>query len=190
MRVTAVTHRKNPWIVNSFTGVNRGTVKAPSAALGLRRLKQMMPEIVDFDNDNEAVGMTYVSIDKTRPGQGIDVGKKIAESISRCKIVVVVDPDIDVLNQQQMLFAIGSRWQPNPASHIIDEIRGMPLDPSLSNRPMSSKIVIDATRQWPEEDGPADYPELNRTLLERGAPEVFERIEAKWGPLMDQVGRS
>ena len=75
---------------------------------------------------------------------------------------------------------MGSRWQPNPATAIIDESRGMPLDPSLTKRPMTSKIVIDATRQWPEEGGPTVYQALNRTELKRLAPEAFGRVNTRW----------
>jgi len=50
---------------------------------------------------------------------------------------------------------------------------------------MSSKIIIDATRQWPEEGGPEEYSALNRTLLEDLAPESFERVDAEWGDMLE-----
>ena len=56
----------------------------------------------------------------------------------------------------------------------------MPLDPSLTNKPMTSKIVIDATRQWPEEGGPEHYQSLNRAMLEELAPDSFNQVEANW----------
>ena len=80
-----------------------------------------------------------------------------------------------------MLRAMGSRWQPDSASEILSGLAGMPLDPSSPERPTTSKIVIDATRQLPDEGGPATYPELNRTLFERGAPNAIQQIDAKWG---------
>ena len=47
----------------------------------------------------------------------------------------------------------------------------MPMDPSLPERDdpdgmTGSKIVIDATRQWPEEGGPEVYQRLNRAVFE------------------------
>ena len=131
-----------------------------------------------------------VSIDKTRPGQGLEVGNKIAEFIPISKVVVVVDKDIDVLNRTEIMHIIGSRWQPFTASNIIEEMRGMPLDPSSPNRPMSSKAVIDATRQWPEEGGPEIYPERNRDLLTSGAPESFAQVESQWGEDLRRWARS
>ncbi|MDH3510001.1 MAG: UbiD family decarboxylase [Gammaproteobacteria bacterium] len=190
MTVTAVTHRKDPWIMNNFTGVNRGAFKAAGTAMSRVRFKRLIPEIVDFHTASEAVGMTYISIDKTKPGQGLEVGEKIARSIPLSKIVVVVDKDLDVLNHKDMLFAMGSRWQPNTASRIFDELRGMPLDPSLVNRPMTSKIVIDATKQLPEEGGPEKFAELNRTLLVEGAPGAFDLVDEKWGEIFNEFARS
>jgi 3-polyprenyl-4-hydroxybenzoate decarboxylase len=87
---------------------------------------------------------------------------------------------VDVLNRNEVMQAVGARWQPYPASEVIKEARGMALDPSSPNRPMSSKIVIDATKQLPEEGGPAVYPQRNRDLLETMAPESFEIVAKNW----------
>ena len=66
----------------------------------------------------------------------------------------------------------------------------MPLDPSTIERWKTSKIVIDATRQLPEEGGPENYAELNRTLLEELAPESFAKVDAKWGDAVKRRFRS
>jgi len=47
---------------------------------------------------------------------------------------------------------------------------------------------LKATRQWPEEGGPEVYPELNRTLLKRDAPDAFAQVDAKWGELIKGYG--
>ena len=60
----------------------------------------------------------------------------------------------------------------------------MPLEPSSPVRERSAKIVIDATRQWPEEGGPDVYPGRNRALLEEGAPEAIPSVDAEFGELL------
>ena len=45
---------------------------------------------------------------------------------------------------------------------------------------LSSKIVIDATRQQPGEGGPDIYPEDNRTAIEEKAPEAFALVDRNW----------
>ena len=184
MRIDKVTHRKNPWIMNSYTGMQRGYITAPMEALYDKLLRRMVPNLVEFHYPQTMKGITFVSIDKTGPGQGLDAGRKIANRIPISKVVVVVDKEMNVLDPVEMWFTIGSRWQPYPASEIIEEARGIITDPSAPKEWKSSKIVIDATKQWPEEGGPADYAELNRVLLEQGAPEAFTDVDTDFGELL------
>ena len=186
MNVTAVTHRRDPWILNQFTGMTRGFPTAPLEQIALATMKRFVPNVKMIHTPVEATGLCFVSIKKNKPGEGLEIGKRIAQIVGIAKVVVVVDDDLEVLDRVQMLHAIGSRWQPQPATAIIPESRGMPLDPSLTRRPFTSKVVIDATRQWPEEGGPKTYQALNRAELERLAPGAFEAIDARWSKL---VGR-
>jgi len=184
MRVTAVTHRDRPWIMNNFTGHQAGTLVAAAHARSFYRLQQEIPAVVDFFSDTRTVGVTFVSIRKTRPGEGLEVAQHITESNFFAKVVVVVDDDLDVTNQEQMLAALGARWQPFGATHIYESLPALPLDPSLVKGGRGSKIAIDATRQWPDEGGPESFPEMNRTLLEAGAPDAIAAVDRKWGQLI------
>jgi 4-hydroxy-3-polyprenylbenzoate decarboxylase len=180
MEVNCITHRKQPWILNQFTGVTRGFCTAPLEALSFLRLKKAIPNAVAFHSPVEWTGIGILAIDKTGPKQGLEAGRKIASFVPITKACIVVDKDVDVLNRNEVMQAVGARWQPYPGAEIIKEARGMALDPSSPKRPMSSKIVIDATRQLPEEGGPPLYPERNRDLLARLAPESFRIVERNW----------
>jgi 4-hydroxy-3-polyprenylbenzoate decarboxylase len=184
MRVTAVTHRQDPWIMNNFTGLQNGTMSAAGHAGALYGLRQKIPSIVDFYSDNRTVGMTFVSIRKTKAGEGLEVASQIAKENFFAKVVVVVDHDLDVTNQEQMLLAMGTRWQPFGNTEVFEKLPAMPLDPSTTKKGSGSKIAIDATRQWPEEGGPARFPELNRALLEQGAPNAFANVDQKYAELL------
>jgi len=180
MEVTCITHRKQPWILNQFTGVTRGFCTAPLEAFSFYRLKKSIPNAVAFHSPVEWTGIGILSIDKTGPQQGLEAGRKIAQFVPITKACIVVDKDVDVLNRTEVMQAVGARWQPYPGAEIIKEARGMALDPSSPKRPLSSKIVIDATRQLPEEGGPKVYPERNRDLLTKLAPESFDIVERNW----------
>ncbi|MFZ1623161.1 MAG: UbiD family decarboxylase domain-containing protein [Gammaproteobacteria bacterium] len=190
MNVTCVTSRKNPWILNQFTGATRGFCTAPLEAFSFYRLKKLIPNAVAFHSPVEWTGIGFLSIDKTAPGQALEIGKKLVTVVPITKALIVVDKDIDILNRAEVMQAVGARWQPFPATEIIKEARGMPLDPSAPKRPMSSKIVIDATRQWPEEGGPNVYPERNRDLLNKLAPEAAKLVDARWDEYMRGWKRS
>ena len=186
MNVTTVTHRRNPWLLNQFTGVTRGYCTGPTAVLYNTGFKRLVPELIELHSPVHAPGLTYVRIKKTAPGQGIKAGKTLAGIIPIFKVVIVVDEDIDVLDQNQVDNALATRWQPHTASYIYEEIRGLTLDPSQTERGKTSKIVIDATKQWPEGGGPEVFPELNRTLLERMAPNAFTQVDAKFSRIIKQ----
>jgi len=184
VNVTAVTHRKNPWICNQFTGVTRGYVTGPTAVLFNEGLRRLVPGMIEIHSPVDTTGLTYVRINKTRPGEGLEIGEKLAKIIPIYKVIVVVDEDVDVLDSRQVNMAIGSRWQPNTATTIMEGLRGMPLDPSIDAKGKTSKIVIDATIKWPEEGGPEQFARLNRALLEDLAPQSFELVEQKWGDIV------
>jgi len=179
MNIKAITHRKNPLFYNSFTGMEQTTHMVPWQAGDFFKLKKVIPYLVNMYQPHEAIGMTILSIDKRFPGQGIAAGQ-IAAGSPTDKIIVVVDKDVDVMNITEVLHTVATRWQPYPASLIIPQSNTFMPDPSLAQRFMSSKIVIDATRQLPAEGGPKDFPPLNRSLLKENAPQSFEIVEKKW----------
>ncbi len=185
MNVTTVTHRRSPWFINAFTGMQRGMVIAPMDALYESLLRRAVPNLVEIFSPQDAMGVTIISIDKNAAGQGLKAGRIIAERNPIAKVVIVVDSDIDVLDRTQLFFALGSRWQPDPASAIYQDVLGLITDPSQVVTGRTSKIVIDATRQWPAEGGREKFPETNRALLVQGAPEAFARVDARFGALID-----
>jgi 4-hydroxy-3-polyprenylbenzoate decarboxylase len=191
MDVTAVTYRKDPWMMNQFTGVTRGYVTSPVSSLFNDSFSKTIPGLIEINQPVDTTGLCFVKIKKTAAGQGLKAGKRLAAIVPLFKVTIVVDEDVDVLNWYEVGLAIGARYTPATATAIFDG-RGMPLDPSSagSDRYASSKLVIDATRQWPDEGGPEVYPELNRTLLERLAPESFDIAMDNWGDMINSWGKT
>ncbi len=190
MHIDRITHRRNPWFLNAFTGMMRGFVTAPIEALYDLAMRRFVPNMVEFHYPHDIMGVAFMSIDKTAPGQGLAAGKAIGKFIPIAKVIVVVDKDLDVLDRTAMIAAIGARWQPSPASEIIEEGLGIITDPSSPVRGKTSKIIIDATMQWPEEGGPTEYPGLNRNLLESGAPNAINEVDRLFGRQLREWGKS
>ena len=183
MTVETVSHRHQPWVVNSFTGVVHEYITAPQRADIIYRLRKSFPQVVDYHAPNDAHGLVYISIKKDAPKQAFEVARPSAMYNPLARVVIVVDDDIDVLDSAAVRFAMGSRWQPSTGSEIIENRRAFPLDPASPDRKTTSKIIIDATRQWPEEGGPEVYQQLNRSVFEREAPDAVKRVMAKWPEL-------
>jgi 4-hydroxy-3-polyprenylbenzoate decarboxylase len=189
MNITAISHRKDPWCQNQFTGGTRGYNTAPVASLFNESFSKMMPGLIEINQPVETTGWGFVKIKKTEPGQGLKIGKRLASIVPLYKVTVVVDEDVDILSWYEVGLAVAARYTPATATEIFSG-RGMPLDPSSVERYESSKLVIDATRQWPEEGGPEDYPKLNRTWLEELAPDCFDIAMENWGDVINSWGKT
>jgi 4-hydroxy-3-polyprenylbenzoate decarboxylase len=183
MNIKTITHRVNPVIVNQFTGVTRGFITSPGEAASLRGFSKFMPELRGFHIPIDHVGFLFLSIEKTKPHQAIELAEKF-NFLPIGKIVIVVDEDVDIHNSKEVFKTVGARWQPYPGAKIIEDGPGFFLDPSAKVRGKSSRILIDATRQLPEESGPSPYPKLNREHLVEHAPEIFDLVKEKWGHLI------
>ena len=177
MTVERITHRRDPWFSNDFTGVTGPLIEAPSTALVVAGLKRLNPNVVNY---RYMQSVNFISINKQKPGEAAKLGRQLARLIPTMKIVVMVDGDIDLWKDSDRFMAVATRWQPT-ASEILENQQGVPLEPSSPERGMTSKIVIDATRQWPEEGGPAEYPAMSRDLLIQHDPDIFDRVAEKWG---------
>lgn len=184
IEVKRVTHRPQPWLMNAFTGMQRGMATAPQDALYESFLKRRIPNIVAFQTPQYSMGVVFLSIDKQEPFEGIKAGQSIAKSNPIAKVIIVVDKDVNILDPVEMLATVGARWQPYPASAIIEEAAGLFTDPSQVEYAKTSKIVIDATRQWPAEGGQENFPLSNREHLNAGAPEVWGDVEEKFVDLI------
>ena len=183
MNVTRVTHRREPWIVNQFTGVNRGAPSATSNMSSLRGLQAEAPIVTFAHTPSELPGFGFVSIRKQKAGDGLAVGEVMARRVGMAKVIIVVDDDIDVLDTLAVLHATGARWQPKGANKVLTGLRGHQLDPSVGDPTRASKMVVDATRALPEEGGPAVWQRENRSLLAEFAPESFARVDERWRQL-------
>jgi 4-hydroxy-3-polyprenylbenzoate decarboxylase len=184
MTINTITHRKDPWIMNAFTGMQKGSITAPFESLYTQFLRRRIPNLVAYHGPQYSMGVFHMAIDKTAPGQGLEAGKKVVAGYGVAKIVIVLDKDVNVLDQREVIAAVGARWQPKDAYYVVDEGNGLFTDPSQPEYGRTSKIVIDATRKWPEEGGREEFPKSNRALLEEGAPDAFAEVNAEYMDLL------
>ena len=112
----------------------------------------------------------YVSMRKTAEGQGKQAIFSVMGADHYVKLVVVVDDDVDIFDEQQVLWAIATRMQANRDVFIVDEAMGTLLDPSATDA-ITAKMGIDATKP---------LGEFASTLsIEPGAVERARRLMSK-----------
>ncbi|MDA2934857.1 UbiD family decarboxylase [Acidobacteria bacterium AH-259-D05] len=96
------------------------------------------------------LGHVVVQMKPLNPGHAKKVGRMVAEMGTFFKIVMVVDPDIDVRHQQHLDMALNSRVNPARDLVIIKDVYSV-YDPAAQDN-MASKLVIDATAKGPLPD--------------------------------------
>jgi 2,5-furandicarboxylate decarboxylase 1 len=94
----------------------------------------------------------YVSIKKRVPGEGKSAGMAALTANPNIKMAIVVDDDIDIYNEQQVLWAMGTTFEADRDLAMIPGAMGSHLNPSAygevrtESGPMNTKVIIDATR--------------------------------------------
>ena len=154
--VTAVTHRRQPiWhdLFPSFREHTQVGLLGREAQL-YRRLREIVPNVVGVHLPPSGANFwhCYVSLRKRTQGEGKLAGLTVLGSNYDVKHVIVVDDDIDIYNDEEVLWAVATRVQADEDCSIISNSFGAHLDPSAYSEtrsergPMTTKVIIDATR--------------------------------------------
>jgi 2,5-furandicarboxylate decarboxylase 1 len=95
-----------------------------------------------------ATGGVYnvrVAMRQRVPGEARNAIAAVFGSLANVKNVFVVDPDIDIFSDEQMEWALGTRFQPDRDFVCASGFRTIPLDPSLGETGLGAKGGYDLT---------------------------------------------
>ncbi|MEZ0289919.1 MAG: UbiD family decarboxylase [Sulfolobales archaeon] len=127
-------------------------------------IRFIMPEVVDINLPPEGLftgGIGIISIKKRFPGHGrkVMLGLWGLGLLSLVKILIVVDEDVNIHDLGQVLYAIATTVDPARDILILDRVPTDELDFVSRERGLGSKLGIDATRKFPEENYGREWPE-------------------------------
>lgn len=185
MTLSAITMRKKPFYLSTYTGRPPDEPSKLGEAMNelfLPLVKKQFPEISDLWLPPEACSYRaiVVSIDKRYPGQAkrIMMGLwSMLPQFSYTKLIIAVDPDIDVRSWHDVIWALSTRFD---ASRDVTIISDTPIDylDFASPKPgLGGKLGLDATTKI----GPETDREWGRVLAM--APEVSAKVDALWSEL-------
>lgn len=140
-------------------------------------VKQVCPDIENVHIPLSANRFhCYVQVKKRRAGVGKEVILATLPCDARIKHVFVVDDDIDIFDDRQVLWAVGTRTQWNRDVYILPDLPMSSLDPSLSSPgTIGCRGGIDATMPLPLRPGlPHHFAAVNAV-----PPEVDERVKVE-----------
>ncbi|HII51588.1 MAG TPA: UbiD family decarboxylase, partial [Halobacteriales archaeon] len=127
-------------------------------------------------------------------GHAKQVGQLVSQmpqNVFLGKYIIVVDEDVDVFDQSDVIWALGTRVHPPRDIHIEDYTLGASYDPipydyiypggrgSPEKGYYNARVVIDATKLYEARD---EYPEVVRV-----SPELREKVSKKFPGLFDNL---
>lgn len=185
MTVSTLTTRRNPLYLSTYTGrppdepSRLGEAMTPLFTPLARR---QFPEITDLWLPPEACSYRamVVAIDKTYPGQARRVMMglwSMLPQFSMTKLIIAVDPDIDVRNWQDVFWALSTRFDAPRDLVVVADTPIDYLDFASAHSGLGGKMGLDATNKI----GPETTREWGRPLA-MGA-EVTARVDAMWQSL-------
>jgi len=181
IRVTAITHRRDPVYPTTIVGLppmEDYYLGKATERIFLPLLRMIIPDILDYSLPRWGAfhNFAFVKIRKEYPYQARRVMSSIwgAGQMAFTKFIVVVDEDVDVHNEQDVMFHVGANVDPRRDTVIVDGPLDI-LDHAAPCEGAGSKIGIDATRKLPGEGVVRDWPRR----LEMSAA-VRELVERRW----------
>jgi 2,5-furandicarboxylate decarboxylase 1 len=157
--VTAITHRRDAIYqhVNPMFPEHNIWGILPREANLLRKLSATVPTVKEVKLPLAGCGrfICYVKIEKTYEGQGKIAAAAALSADPFVKIVVVVDEDVNIKDNNEVLWAIATRTQLDNSLFQIPGAPGSVLDPSnysmnarVGGGNLNTKLAIDATKPF------------------------------------------
>jgi UbiD family decarboxylase len=199
--LTAITRRRDALFETSSIG-GRNMSRTDTAQLSALRTEVMIwhalevavrePVAVYATTSSGGAFNVRVALRQRVPGEARNAIMACLGALANCKNVFVVDPDIDIFSDEQMDWALATRFQPDRDLIVLTGMRTLPLDPSLADGARTgAKAGYDLT--WPFGSGerlearvPAPprlagrrFPSVEAALSD--GPKFFEELMAAVG---------
>lgn len=150
IEITAITHRRHAIFQHIFTGHRDtwvlGGIPKEGSLFNLIRGIVPTTRAVHFPISGCCRFNCYISIDKKVDGETKQAALAALGACDFVKHVVVVDADINIYNEEEVLWATATRVQADQDVDVIKNVKGNTLDPSQTDNIMTAKMIIDATR--------------------------------------------
>ena len=112
-----------------------------------RKMKDRFPSVTAIHYPNSGTHFhCYVALRQRRPGEARQILLGLLGWDPYLKTVIAVDDDVDITDDQEVLWALATRFQPQQDLFVVDGLPGSPLDPSSAAGGTTSRVALDATR--------------------------------------------
>ena len=174
--VKAITRREKPLFLDIIPGYSCEHLllgRCAKEAHVFQRIKEVVPTLVALNYPKSGTHFhAYLSLKKTAEGQARHALMLLFGLDPYVKFAVAVDEDIDVFNEEEVLWAIATRFQADTDMFVVNRVFCNRLDPSAVDG-MSAKVGLDAT-------APPNW-DVERTTLPSEAVDFVRKILGQFG---------
>jgi 2,5-furandicarboxylate decarboxylase 1 len=199
--VTAITHRTDALFQTSTIGgktlgrtdtAQLSALRTEISIWGALEAAVREPVAVYATTSSGGAFNVRIALRQRVPGEARNAIGACMGALANCKNIYVVDPDVDIFSDEQMDWAMATRFQPDRDLIVMGGMRTLPLDPSLPpGSRVGAKAGYDLT--WPFGQGqrlevrvPAAptfagkrFPSVEAALAD--GPKFFEELMAAVG---------
>ncbi len=153
IKIKRVYHRNNPIFEHLYLGMPWTEcdymIGINTCVPLYQQLKEAYPNEIVAVNAMYTHGLIAIVSTKTRYGGFAKaVGMRALTTphgLGYCKMVIVVDEDVDPFNLPQVMWALSSKMHPKHDAVIIPDLSVLPLDPGSNPSGITHKMILDAT---------------------------------------------
>jgi 3-polyprenyl-4-hydroxybenzoate decarboxylase len=200
--VTSITMRSDVLYQTCLHGSGRilnrtdsGNINAlKTEALAMKVLRNAIKEPVAAYSKINSGGCQHlrVAIRQRAPGEARKAIAAVFGALMHVKHVFIVDEDIDVSDNDQMDWAMSTRFQAHKDMVLMTDMLGMRMDPSLDGKPLGTKAGFDLTIPFTRRSGVDTWvPKAPRFEGKDTSRTVREAVESRpmfFTQIMDAVG--
>ena len=184
--INCITRRRTPTYMTTIVGIppmEDYYIGRASERIFLPLIQKTTPEICDMHFPAQGIfhNLVIVSINKRYPGHARKIMNALwgLGQLMFSKVIIVVDEDVDVHNEQEVAWIVGTHMDPE---RDIQFTNG-PVDDLDQASPLpayGSKMGVDATRKWASEGFTREWPKRLKTTEVVGlrAIEIWNSIKA------------
>ncbi len=165
------------FVLDQTDSTNISSMRLEAEAMRILKATVREPIAVYLRSVSGGANTLRVSIKQRVYGEAKQAIAALFGGIMRLKHVYVFDEDIDIHNDRQVDWAMGTRFQADQDMVILTGILGMTMDPSLNGRRTGAKSGFDCTKPFGREGqvpmmrcaaktfkGPARYQTVEQAL--------------------------
>lgn len=153
IKINRVYHRNNPIFEHLYLGMPWTEcdymIGINTCVPLYQQLKEAYPNEIVAVNAMYTHGLIAIVSTKNRYGGFAKaVGMRALTTphgLGYCKMVIVVDEDVDPFNLPQVMWALSTKMHPKHDAVIIPDLSVLPLDPGSNPSGITHKMILDAT---------------------------------------------